>query len=233
MKTANPHLSIKNWSKDDRPREKLENLGARSLSNAELIAILIGSGTKTQSAVDVSKNIMQNCQNHLNNLGVMNIADLVKFNGIGKAKAITIIAAMELGKRKQTEKVKKIIKVKSSNDAYNYITSTLSDLPHEELWVLFLNRANHVISKERISQGGVTGTVADVKIIIKHATEKLASGIILAHNHPSGNLIASQADKNLTSQVKAACQLFDIKLLDHLIVGKKAYYSFTDEGQLA
>lgn len=221
---------ILSWAEEDRPREKLMQKGRTALTEAELIAILIGSGTVELSAVDVSKMILAQADNNLNNLAKMGLKDLIKVKGIGEAKAITIIAALELGRRrKETEQVVRP-KIGSSQDAYLEIKHHLLDLPHEEFWVLLLNRANQVVRPVQISQGGVSGTVVDPKMIFKVAIEHLASSIILAHNHPSGNLTPSQADKDITAKVKQAGKILDLPVLDHLIVTDSAYFSFADEG---
>ena len=224
--------SIKNWAIDDRPREKLLKSGSFSLSNAELIAILIGSGNKSQSAVDLAKQILRENANNLINLGRLSIADLIKFNGIGEAKAITIIAALELGKRQRKESAATTLIIKKSKTIFEHIRPIFINLNIEEFWVIFLNRSNKIIDQIKISQGGISGTVVDSRIIIKHALEKYASNIILAHNHPSGNIQPSIQDKNITNKIKEAANLFDIKVLDHIIVGTNEYLSFADQGIL-
>ncbi|AMS27900.1 hypothetical protein AEM51_13630 [Bacteroidetes bacterium UKL13-3] len=229
--TPNP-FSIKHWAEDDRPREKFLQKGRNSLSDAELIAILISTGTKDESAVDLAKNILAATHNNLNELGKFSVNDLTKIKGIGPAKAITIIAALELGRRRKDEDRKERQKLLNSKDCYLYIEPFLVDLPHEEFWVVLLNRANKIIGHKRISEGGVSGTVVDFKIILKYALENLACSIVLAHNHPSGNTVPSQADKTLTQKLKEACNLVDILVIDHIIVGDKAYYSFSDDGAL-
>lgn len=223
-------LNIKSWAEEDRPREKLTLKGKNTLSNAELIAILIGSGNKNESAVELSKKILSSINNDLNKLGKLSITDLTKFNGIGEAKAISIISALELGRRRKKAEVEKKISIKSSNDAYHVISGVLSDLPHEEFWVIYLNKKNEVLKKENISKGGIDGTIADTKIIFKHAIEHLASAIILCHNHPSGNLKPSSADIKLTKKLKETGVMLDTPVLDHLIIGEKDYFSFADEG---
>ncbi|MCK4661896.1 MAG: DNA repair protein RadC [Bacteroidales bacterium] len=225
-------LSIKNWSVDDRPREKLINKGINSLSDAELIAILIGSGSKNESAVELSKKILNFVNNNLNELSKLSVNDLKKFPGIGEAKAITIIAALELGKRRRLSEKITTAKISGSKDVYEIFYPVLTDLNYEEFWILFLNRSNKVIGKQKISQGGISGTVIDVRLIAKNAIEKLASSLILCHNHPSGNLSASENDIKITNKLKNACQLLDIKILDHLIISSDGYYSFADEGML-
>lgn len=223
-------LAIKTWAVEDRPREKLTLKGVSSLSDAELIAILIGTGTASLSAVDVAKKVLASVDNDLNELSKLTINDLIKTKGIGEAKAITIISALELGRRRRVHTSNEKPKIASSQHVYDIIAGDLVDLPHEEFWVLMLNRANRVIRKVQISQGGVNGTVADPKIIFKAALESLASAIILAHNHPSGNLSPSQADIELTKKVKEAGKTLEITVLDHIIVAGQNYYSFADEG---
>ena len=223
-------LNIKSWAAEDRPREKLVLKGKGSLSDAELIAILLGTGTSKLSAVDLAKNILQSVNNDLNELGRLTVKDLMKIKGIGEAKAITIISALELGRRRKDFQAKEKPKIAGSLDVFEILKADLLDIPHEAFWILLLNRANRVIKKHQISQGGVAGTVADPKIIFKIAVEELASGIILAHNHPSGNLNASQADIDLTKKLKESGKLLDIQVLDHLIIAGKKYFSFADEG---
>jgi DNA repair protein RadC len=223
-------LNIKDWNPEDRPREKLLLKGTSTLSDAELIAILIGSGTANMSAVDVSKKVLLHGNNNLNELAKLSVKDLMKIKGIGEAKAITIIAALELGRRRKETNTEEKPKISSSKDAFDLLKGDLMDLPHEEFWVLLLNRAHRVIKKKRVSEGGVSGTVADPKIIYKMALEELASGVIVAHNHPSGNLTASQSDIDLTKKLKEAGRFLEIQLLDHLITAGSKYYSFADEG---
>ncbi|GAB3510145.1 JAB domain-containing protein [Emticicia fontis] len=224
--------NILSWAEEDRPREKLMLKGRAALSDAELIAILIGSGTRELSAVDLSKLILHSVGNNLNELAKLSINDLMKFKGVGDAKAISIAAALELGRRRKESEVLKKTKITSSADAYQAIRPYLLDLSHEQFWVLLLNRANEIIRPFQVSIGGVAGTVADPKIIFKSAIEYLASAIILVHNHPSGNLTPSQADLDLTKRVKEAGRLLDIPILDHLIFGDNGYYSFADKGIL-
>lgn len=237
MKTGNyseavKRISINEWAEEDRPREKLMLKGRAALSDAELIAILIGSGTVTESAVDVAKNVLHLANNDLNELAKLSIKDLRQAKGIGEARAITIVSAMELGRRrKEAEPVKKP-KITCSRDIYELIRPELIDLPVEEFWVIMLNRANMVIRKVKISGGGVAGTVADPKVIFKAALDQLASAIILVHNHPSGNLTPSQADRELTKKLKEAGQLLEIPVLDHIIFTDHQYVSFADEGWL-
>jgi DNA repair protein RadC len=228
----NTHLNIKSWAEEDRPREKLLLKGKASLSDAELLGILIATGIQNMTAVDIAKVILQSVQNDLNQLARLSVKDLSKFKGIGEAKAITIVSALELGRRKKATESAEKPKIRSSNDAYEVLRPYLSDLSHEEFWIILLNRANEVIKCEKVSSGGVSGTVADPKIIFKYALENLASAIILSHNHPSGNLNPSQADKDLTKKLKAAGNNLDIPVLDHLIFTDKTYFSFADEGIL-
>lgn len=223
---------ILSWAEEDRPREKLLLKGKAALSDAELIAILIGSGTRELSAVDLSKVILQKAANNLNELAKLSIKDLMKVKGIGEAKAISIIAALELGRRRKESEVVRRPRISSSRDAYEQIQPYLLDLPHEEFWLLLLNRANEVIKPVQVSQGGVSGTVADPKIIFKFAIENLSSAIILVHNHPSGNLKPSEADKELTRRLSSAGKLLEIPVLDHLIFTDGGYLSFADEGIL-
>ncbi len=221
---------ILSWAEEDRPREKLLLKGKAALTDAELVAILIGSGTRDLSAVDLSKIILQKANNNLNELAKLSIKDLMKIKGIGEAKAISIAAALELGRRRKESEVVRRPRISSSRDAYEQIQPYLLDLPHEEFWLLLLNRANEVIRPVQVSQGGVSGTVADPKIIFKLAIECLASAIILVHNHPSGNLKPSEADKDLTRRLASAGKLLEIPILDHLIFTDASYLSFADEG---
>lgn len=224
-------LSIKSWAEEDRPREKLLSKGCGNLSEAELIAILIGSGNRDESAVELSKRILSSTGNNLNELGKLSIRDLIKFKGIGEAKAISIVAAIELGKRRRLSEVKMKEKISSSVDIFEHFQH-LVDLPNEEFWILLLNRGNKIITKYNISKGGVSGTVADAKIIFKYTLEHLASSLILCHNHPSGNLQPSEADIKLTKKIKEAGVLLDILVLDHLIVAETGYFSFADQGMI-
>lgn len=224
------HLSIKAWAEDDRPREKLITKGRQALSDAELLAILLSSGNKNETAVQLAQRILNSNQNSINQLAKLQLNDLKKYKGVGEAKAVTIAAALEIGRRRTDETNEEKVKITSSKVAYDILKSKLSDLPHEEFWVLFLNRQNSVIKTECISRGGVSGTVVDVRLILKPAIEHLASGIILSHNHPSGNLKPSNEDIHLTKKVKEAAKLVDITLMDHLIIGEQSYFSFADEG---
>jgi DNA repair protein RadC len=223
-------LKIKSWSPEDRPREKLLLKGTSVLSHAELIAILIGSGTTTLSAVEVAKKILQAVENNLHELAKLSVNDLMKVKGIGEAKAVTIVAALELGRRRKDIDSQEKPRVNGSKDAFELLKGDLMDLPHEEFWVILLNRANRMMKKKKVSEGGVSGTVADPKIIFKFALEELASGVIVVHNHPSGNLAASQSDIDLTKKLKEAGKFLEVQLLDHLIIAGQKYYSFADEG---
>jgi len=224
-------VSIKSWAEDDRPREKLLNKGSAALSDAELIAILIGSGNRKMSAVELSQLILRESDNNLGNLARKSLHDLMQYSGIGEAKAISIVAALELGRRRKGEVKLGKPKISSSRHAYEELNH-LIDLSHEEFWVLLLNRANEVIDRIKVSSGGVSGTVADARLIFKPAIQRLASGVVLAHNHPSGNLKPSQADIDLTKKLKEGGTLIDINIIDHLIVTDAGYYSFADEGML-
>jgi DNA repair protein RadC len=223
-------LKITDWAVEDRPREKLYQKGTSSLSDAELLAILIGSGTRARSAVDLGRELLSKVDNNLNSLGKLSINDITKIHGIGNARAITIAAALELGRRRKQAELPETLQIKCSKDVFDLISPALSDLPHEEFWILFLNRSNKVISRMKLSQGGLSGTVTDVRIVMKKAIENLASGIIVCHNHPSGNLNPSESDSRITNKIKEAGILLDIQLLDHLIITDKEYYSFADNG---
>ncbi|MDB4061762.1 DNA repair protein RadC [Vicingaceae bacterium] len=226
------NLTIKAWAEEDSPREKFALKGKSSLSDAELIAILIGSGNKNESAVELSKRILSAVNNNLNELGRIDLGDLMKFKGIGEAKAITIAAALELGRRRKLTEVIKNPKITSSGDIYEIMSPLLSDLKHEEFWVVILNQGNKVIHKSTVSSGGVAATIADPKLIFKPFSEKLGSSIILCHNHPSGNLTPSAAEIQLTKKNVEAGKLFDIRALDHIIIANDKYYSFADEGMM-
>ena len=224
------NLKIKDWAIEDRPREKLLSKGILSLTNAELIAILIGSGKQNESAVEVAKKVLYLTGNNLNELGKLSIRDFELVKGIGKAKAITLQAAFELGRRRNFSQSKEKSRITNSQDAVQYLKPFIEDLNHEEFWVLYLNRSNKIIDQKKISQGGISGTVIDVRIILKNALDTLSSAIIIGHNHPSGNLQPSEADLSITRKIKDAGQLMDIQVLDHLIIGDQKYYSFADEG---
>lgn len=222
-------LTIKYWSLDDRPREKLLSKGKSTLSDAELIAILIGSGNRQESAVALSKRILQSVDGNINELAKLSVDNLTHFKGIGEAKAISIITALELGKRRQLENILEKPKITSSKDAFNLMQPLIGDLQHEEFWVLFLNNSNKVIAKDQISKGGLTGSTVDLRLLFKKAIELSSVGIIVCHNHPSEELEPSDTDTQLTKKIKHAGETLDIKLLDHLIITEKAYFSFTDE----
>lgn len=223
-------LPITNWSEDDKPREKLMLKGKSVLSDGELIAILIGSGSRNESAVDLSKRILASVDNNLNALGKLSIAQLMNFKGIGEAKAISVIAALELGRRRRSEEVVELTKVSSSKVVFEVMQPIIGELPHEEFWVLFLNNSNKILFKTQLSKGGMTGTIVDVRIVFKLALEQNATSIILTHNHPSGKLQASDADIQITKKIKTAGQQLDIPVLDHIIITENGYFSFVDEG---
>lgn len=232
MSNEGKYFSIKNWSEDDQPREKLLYKGKAVLSDAELIAILIGSGTRNESAVELCKRILQQNNNQLHQLQKQSVQQLMQFKGIGEAKAITIVAALELAKRLQLSDVKELHKITSSADVCKLMQPILGDLPHEEFWCLLLNNSNKVIYKFQLSKGGLTQTVVDVRMLFKTALEHLATALILVHNHPSEQLKPSEADKDITSKIGAAGKSLDIKLLDHLIITRSSYLSFADAGLL-
>jgi len=225
-------ITIKAWAEEDRPREKLSNQGRRSLSDAELIAILIGSGNRTESAVELSKRILYSCKNDLNQLARLSVSDLSRFKGIGEAKAISIVAALELGRRRKETVSADRVQVSTSIDVYDAVVSRFRDLNHEEFWIIVLNRANKITSSHLVSKGGQAGTIADPKIIFNIALENHAASLILAHNHPSGNLKPSQADLELTRKLRSAGKFLDIPVLDHLIITDQGFLSFADEGIL-
>lgn len=225
-------LGIKSWAEEDRPREKLLEKGRHILTEAELIAILIGSGSRNETAVELSKRILANVHNDLNELAKLTVPELMKFKGIGEAKAISIVATMELGRRRKDREVAKREKITSSSHAFEIMKSHLTDLPHEEFWLLMLNRSNLLIKKELMSRGGITGTIVDTKIIFKAAIENYSNSIIVCHNHPSGSLSPSEADIKITKNIKDAGIIMGIPLLDHLIISENGYYSFGDEGKI-
>lgn len=232
MEYNNSYTPINQWAEDDRPREKLLLKGRQSLSDAELIAILITTGSKNESAVDLSKRILKTANDNLLELSRRSVTDLMQIKGIGQAKALTIIAALEIGRRRSASEPQRRMQIGSSHDAYLALADVLSDHDHEHFWILLLNRANKVVFRTSISEGSSTGTIVDVKRIIKLALDWKAEGIILGHNHPSGNLKPSTSDTNLTQKIKGACNYFDLHLLDHLIIGENVYFSFADEGIL-
>ena len=225
-------LSIKEWAIEDRPREKLVKKGIHALSDSELIAILIGSGNRKETAVQLAQKMLNSTQNNLNDFGKLKIHDLTEFEGIGEAKAITLIAALELGKRRKLAGITKKTKITQSRDVFDFLNLRLADLPYEEFWVLLLNRSNTIIEEQKISQGGLSGTVTDVRLILHEAVVKLASSVILCHNHPSGNKNPSKADIKITEKLVEAGKLLDIQILDHIIITETEYYSFADEGQI-
>jgi DNA repair protein RadC len=225
-------ITIKNWAEEDRPREKLLLQGRRALTDAELIAILIGSGSTNESAVELSKRILHHFNNDLSVLGKQSVVELSKFKGIGEAKAISIIAGLELGRRRQDTAEPEVVQITRSKDIFDLLSRYFSDIHHEEFWIILLNKANKVSSNFLISKGGMAGTVVDPKIIFKVALENNAASIVLAHNHPSGNLKPSQADINLTKKIINAGKMLDIQVLDHVIFAQKHYFSFADEGMM-
>lgn len=228
------NLTIKSWAEEDRPREKLLIKTKSALSDAELLAILIGSGSANGSAVDLAKILLQKAGNDLNELSKKSVQEILDFKikGIGNVRAITIVAALELARRKQGTAYREKIRISSSRDIANIFIPMLADHPNEEFWVVFLNRAHRILGSERISIGGLSGTVADIRMIFKLAVTNLAAAIIVSHNHPSGNLSPSSADISLTQKLKKAGELLDISVLDHVIVSESGYYSFADEGTL-
>ncbi|MEQ6119092.1 DNA repair protein RadC [Reichenbachiella sp. MALMAid0571] len=226
------NLSIRNWAEEDRPREKLLMKGKAALSEAELIAILLGSGTRSISAVELAKQLLSAVDNDLNKLAMLSVKELIKFNGIGEAKAINIISALEIGRRRKDTLYQEQPKIQSSKQIYELMKPELLDLDHEEFWVVFLNRTNKVLKKEQCSSGGISGTVVDSRLIYKKAIEERACSIILVHNHPSGNLKPSQADIDLTKKMKDSGKILDIPVLDHIIFANNGYFSFTDESIL-
>lgn len=221
-------MTIKSWAIEDRPREKLILQGKTILTDAELIAILIGSGTAEESAVELSKRMLSSVNNNINQLARLSLEQLMDFKGIGEARAVRIITALELGKRRHFEQLEEKPIIKSSKDAFQIIQPLIGELPHEEFWVLFLNNSNKVIAKLQLSKGGITATMVDVRVLFKKGVEVSSVGIIVCHNHPSGKLIPSKSDKTLTQKIKEAGQTLDIKLLDHLIITQKDYFSFAD-----
>lgn len=223
------NFPITNWSEDDKPREKLMLKGKSALSDAELIAILIGSGSRNESAVDLSKRILASVDNNLNALGKLTIQQLMNFKGIGEAKAISIMAAMELGRRRRAEEAIELKKITSSKTIFELMQPIIGELPHEEFWVLYLNNSNKVIHKAQLSKGGITGTVADIRLIFKIAFEQNAISLILTHNHPSGKLAASETDIKLTKKIQEASKYLDVAVLDHIIITENGYYSFQDD----
>ncbi len=232
MKTYKNSLSIKQWKEDDRPREKMMLKGKIALSDAELVAILIGSGNREESAVALAKRILVSVNNNLNTLAKLNIENLCTFKGIGPAKAISIITALELGKRRRLEEALVQPIINSSKSVFEIMQPIIGDLPHEEFWVIYLNNSNKIITKYQLSKGGITGTLVDTRMLFKKAIEVSAVGIILCHNHPSGKKQPSQSDKELTQKIKHAGNTLDVKVLDHLIITLDDYFSFADQDMI-
>lgn len=234
MEQSSEYLSIKTWAEEDRPREKLLLKGKDTLSDAELIAILLRTGVTGSSALDIAKKILSRVGNNLDELGKLSVSDIKKMEkGLGDTKAVTIVAALELGRRRLSSRVRERATIKNSRDIYEYVYPQVADLPHEVFHCLYLNRKHEVLAQKEISTGGVSGTVVDVRIVLKHAVELLASCIVAVHNHPSGNLQPSGADINLTRQLKTAAKYLDIDLIDHVIIGHQdRYYSFSDNSML-
>ncbi len=230
--SENTSFPIRSWSEEDRPREKLMSKGKSILTDAELIAILIGSGSRNETAVSLSQRLLNASSNNLNAFGKVSVTQLMTFKGIGEAKAITLVAAMELGRRRREEDALHLIKIMSSKSIFDIMHPIVGELPHEEFWIIYLNNSNKVIHKCQLSKGGITGTVVDIRLIFKLALEHCATSIILCHNHPSGTLIASDADKQITRKIKLAGEHLDIRILDHVIVTETSYFSFADDGIL-
>ncbi len=232
MNEYNSH-ALTTWAVEERPREKVMANGVQYLSDSELLAILLGSGTRNMTAVELARIILKGSDNSLQELGRKSIGDLVRIKGVGPAKAITLLAAMELGRRRAGMNHVEKIPVKSSETVFNLFHPLLGDLEHEEFWLLMLNRANRVLGRFKVSQGGLSGTVIDTRIILKKALDNLASSIIVCHNHPSGNNQPSDADVKITGKLKKAAEMLEIKLLDHVIIADKSYFSFADEGLIS
>ncbi|WP_375239061.1 DNA repair protein RadC [Aurantibacter sp.] len=232
MQDKNSSFSIKDWSENDKPREKLLNKGKSTLSDAELVAILIGSGNRQESAVALCKRILASVNNNLNALGKLSVSELMTFKGIGEAKAISIVAALELGRRRRVEEAVVLNKITSSKSVFELMQPIIGELPHEEFWILYLNNSNKILQKTQISKGSITGTLVDNRLILKEALQLNAVALILAHNHPSGTLKPSESDKQITQKLKIAAQSLDVKVLDHLIITETAYFSFADEALL-
>ena len=224
------YTPINQWAEDDRPREKFLLKGKSALSDSELLAILIGSGSRNESAVQLCQRILASSENNLNTLGKMSVSQLMQFKGIGEAKAISIAAALELGRRRRAEEAVELKKITSSKAVFDIMQPIIGELPHEEFWVLYLNNSNKVIHKSQLSKGGIAGTVVDIRLVFKMALEQNATSLILTHNHPSGKLEASNADKEITQKLKLAGEQLEIRVLDHIIITEKGYLSFQDEG---
>lgn len=233
MKGGKELLTIKKWAKADRPREKLLQLGKESLTDAELLAVLIGSGSRNETAVDLCRRILAHSQNSLKELGKLSVTQLRAFNGIGEAKAISIVASLELGRRRRQEVALERKRILGSDSVFELLQPVIGELPHEEFWIVYLNNGNEVIEFRQLSKGGITGTLVDIRLALRKALEVGAVSIILAHNHPSGNLVPSRPDKHLTQRLTVAAQSLDIAVLDHLIITEKAYFSFADEGLMS
>jgi DNA repair protein RadC len=229
MKYENKPLPIKAWAEDDRPREKLLLKGKAALSDAELLAILIGSGSKNESAVDLSKRILTDVNNNLNKLGKLSVSGLTKFKGIGLAKAVTIVTALELGRRRRLEEALQLTQITNSKAVFDVMQPLIGELHAEEFWIIYLNNSNKIIYKEQLSKGGLTATLVDVRLVFKKALDLFATAVILCHNHPSGKLQPSAADKAITAKLIKAGETLDIKVLDHIIITENAYFSFADE----
>lgn len=225
-------LSIREWAEDDRPREKLLARGAAALSDAELLAILIGSGSRDESAVELCRRILGDSKNNLNELARLSVSELQKYKGIGEAKAVTIVAALQLGNRRLTHEVMERKKISRSSDLHELFAPILEDLGHEEFWVVFMDSANKVMETRMLTKGGSRQTVVDVPMLLRTALERSAQAIAVAHNHPSGEIVPSKEDFNITTRMKAGCDAIGIRLLDHIIVGMRRYYSFADEGKI-
>ena len=232
MKLKHKSLPINRWSPDDRPREKLMRLGSSAMTDSELLAILIGSGSRKSSALALSKQVLSSVDHKLNALGKLSVPQLMKFRGIGEAKAVRIAAALELGRRRRLENGQVLPQIKSSQDVFHLMVPLLGELEHEEFWILYLNNSNRVLFRKQISKGGITGTLVDIRLVLKTALERNATALILLHNHPSGALKPSNSDRQLTSKIKTACESLDLRVLDHVIITEKAYFSFADEAIL-
>lgn len=232
MSAQNEHKTVKEWSAHNQPRERLEQLGASALTDAELLAILVRTGTPKMNVIDCCSALLADNNNNLNTISRLSVQQLSKYEGIGKVKAITLLAAIELGKRRSLQQWDKPQAINTSTDAFDILQPLLCDLNHEEIWILLLNNRHHVIDRRKVSQGGLTATIADIRIIMRYALEAQATSIILAHNHPSGAAYPSKEDDHLTQKVQTACQTLDIKLIDHIIVAHNLKYSYADNGKL-
>lgn len=230
--SENNFFPIRHWSEDDRPREKLLTKGKTALNDAELLAILLGSGSRNETAVDLGRRILTSAHDNLNAIGKLSVAQLLTFKGIGQAKAVTIVAAMELGRRRRESEAVVLTKITSSHTVFEVMQPVIGELPHEEFWIIYLNNANKIITKSQLSKGGITGTLVDVRLVLRTAIENGAVGLVLVHNHPSGTLTPSEADRQITRKLKCASESLDIKILDHVIVTETQYFSFADDGIL-